>query len=874
MRVVRFLSVAIIDCYEMSLPQTNVAAPFSPSSALLDAAENGELDTLTSILEAFRSDRRLDINAVQRGTGETALMFAALNDDLRAVHVLLSHGANPALRDSEGDTALMMTIDVAVMRLLIDGGCPVHAADRDGDTVLHLAARRGDARIVQYLAKRGAALNAQNRAGERALDLALAGRHTTCLAVLAAQDSCTVDAVDPSGHTPLWTAAKEGYVQAVKILLERGAYVDWPAPHSLETPLMRAASSGATGVARVLLGYGASLTARNAQGFTALQLALRSGYSGVVGVFYTSIRVMRGVHRGVLDGIDPRDIHAAGVIVKQALAKQLGVPYVPGPEPVFPDVTPRPPEPSVLSPDERLRRLRTMVAQVVGLEASGEAEGQGEGQVQQTGRSVRKLRLPLKASLSPSTQASPVISGKAPPLLPLGTAAAVGRATTAERKARRKAGKKAHVKDLSHIVELPPGTVPVMEYLRSDPPSSSSSPVPQARPSNPTSPRRQRAEGGEEGEGVKEDTAVLTGSFTDVSCGGEGWGWTYADRQESPVRAAGVAGAGVGGAGRTVQERERGAAAGGQAALLGSSEDSESEDSDSVWDVWSWYAVSGATPVSPSSHPLQYELVAQGQGEEESWVYRDEDRDDRSTTSLSVQSWRAGEVGGVSTSKLPSSTWPRARAGAGVGHGVPTLSLAKVGARRSSSSSPSAGTILPSTSAGSVLLSYGAQAKAPLRLTASRGAVQSFKRPVGVVHGTGGSALHVGGRAPQDERGGGRRVVAQRVMQPAELSVQPIHLPRLGPVGGRGASRSPLPRPAAGTGGGGVAARPWAGAGVQAQLATTITPAPGPLASLQLAAGSDGSSRSRSVGIPTPHGHARADLLSSQRRRVRLTNVL
>ena len=78
-----------------------------------------------------------------------------------------------------------------IARRLIDAGANVRA-QRDGATVLHLAALVGDLATVQLLVERGA----------------------------------DVAALNPQGGSPLRSAADGGHVEVVRYLLERGARRD------------------------------------------------------------------------------------------------------------------------------------------------------------------------------------------------------------------------------------------------------------------------------------------------------------------------------------------------------------------------------------------------------------------------------------------------------------------------------------------------------------------------------------------------------------------------------------------------------------------------------------------------------------------------
>jgi ankyrin repeat protein len=108
----------------------------------------------------------------------TALMRAAFAGDVELVKLLLTHGANPHIMSSDKETTLMAACGTGfingynrqrtpaerleVVKLLIDLGEDVNAADGYGITPLMVAANLGDIAIVQYLVDRGADLAAHD----------------------------------------------------------------------------------------------------------------------------------------------------------------------------------------------------------------------------------------------------------------------------------------------------------------------------------------------------------------------------------------------------------------------------------------------------------------------------------------------------------------------------------------------------------------------------------------------------------------------------------------------------------------------------------------------------------------------------------------
>ena len=106
----------------------------------------------------------------------TALMRAAFSGDLELVTLLLAKGADPAIVSKDNETVLEAAAALgfiqgyskgrsaaerlAVIKLLVDRGADVNAADDYGITPLMAAANLGEVSIIQFLVDRGADLGA------------------------------------------------------------------------------------------------------------------------------------------------------------------------------------------------------------------------------------------------------------------------------------------------------------------------------------------------------------------------------------------------------------------------------------------------------------------------------------------------------------------------------------------------------------------------------------------------------------------------------------------------------------------------------------------------------------------------------------------
>ena len=138
--------------------------------------------------------------------GSTALYRAVRSVDLAAVTLLVEGGADPSKPIGDGSTPLMAAAGlgaprggdeevteagdrsdpVDVIKVLIDKGANVHAANTAGMTAMHYAVQRGSDRIIEFLASKGARFDVKNKQGKTAAELAR-GRTAALVSKLAGQ---------------------------------------------------------------------------------------------------------------------------------------------------------------------------------------------------------------------------------------------------------------------------------------------------------------------------------------------------------------------------------------------------------------------------------------------------------------------------------------------------------------------------------------------------------------------------------------------------------------------------------------------------------------------------------------------------------------
>jgi uncharacterized protein len=238
---------------------------------LMIAAAAGNPDAVSVLLE-----RGANANAKEKTYGQTPLIFAAAYNRPDAITMLLDNGADiavatkvrpppvPLAEASEpmgGLTALLYAVrqgSVEAVDALLDRGADINQASADNTTPLMLATINGRFDLALHLLERGADATIATAAGGtplyRVVDVQWAPRSlypqppaarqqkTGYLDLMRALLDHGADAnarlrkalwytrygfglegIDPSGATPFWRAAEVGDVDAMKLLVARGA---------------------------------------------------------------------------------------------------------------------------------------------------------------------------------------------------------------------------------------------------------------------------------------------------------------------------------------------------------------------------------------------------------------------------------------------------------------------------------------------------------------------------------------------------------------------------------------------------------------------------------------------------------------------------
>ncbi|TIA10262.1 hypothetical protein D6C81_08388 [Aureobasidium pullulans] len=231
------------------------------------------------------------------GLGLTPLMHAAWKDNAAALRALLESNAliEAGLKKggrtaaipgvdiekwvNERSTALILAAqsgNIAVVKLLVERHADLEARTNNGETPLIAASIYGHVRVVQYLLEKGSNAEARTRGTFTAL-LFAANRDHPEVARTLLDFGALVDSKKSHGMTALMEAIYMQRLSTTQLLVEKGASLVETADSILgmmrPTPLHIAARRGNTYIIQLLVGRGADIQAKTANGFSSLDIA-------------------------------------------------------------------------------------------------------------------------------------------------------------------------------------------------------------------------------------------------------------------------------------------------------------------------------------------------------------------------------------------------------------------------------------------------------------------------------------------------------------------------------------------------------------------------------------------------------------------------
>ena len=230
-----------------------------------------------------------------RPDGSTPLQWAVFEGNIAEVKRLLAAGADPRVANNYGVDAMLLAADESnteLLRLLLKAGANPNSVNPDGETVLHLVARSGNLDAARLLVNAGALVDPRERfGGQTPLMWATARRHPDLVQYLASKGAdvnarsavrdyarvTTAESrakqLDRGGFTPLMYAARENCRECVPILLKHAADVSLPDPAGMP-PLAIALMNGNWDIAKRLIEAGSDVNQWDIYGQGPLNVAI------------------------------------------------------------------------------------------------------------------------------------------------------------------------------------------------------------------------------------------------------------------------------------------------------------------------------------------------------------------------------------------------------------------------------------------------------------------------------------------------------------------------------------------------------------------------------------------------------------------------
>ena len=198
----------------------------------------------------------------------------ALNDHISSgidINTINEDGSTPLHRAIEGDlNAERKTVNLEIIRLLIDKGADVNVKDDNENTPLHLSTNKN---IAELLISNGADVNAKDWSGETPLHRIISNEDLQLdIIKLLIEKGADVNAKDEDDSTPLHIAGDCSVdLKIIKLLISSGANAD-SKDCSGETPLHKIILNEDGDIIAFLISSGIGLNIKNNKGKTPLDL--------------------------------------------------------------------------------------------------------------------------------------------------------------------------------------------------------------------------------------------------------------------------------------------------------------------------------------------------------------------------------------------------------------------------------------------------------------------------------------------------------------------------------------------------------------------------------------------------------------------------
>ncbi|WP_241654124.1 ankyrin repeat domain-containing protein [Wolbachia endosymbiont of Laodelphax striatellus] len=238
---------------------------------------------LINVFNALCKAKEINIHSKGPFSQWSVLHWATENSNAKMVSELIKNGANVNSMDSSQRTTLYQPAvngDIEIIKILIMNKVNPNVEDLMNLTALYEAARNGHKEVVRFLMNNGADIRKNGALKLTPLHIAVANVDRAMVNCIIKNDkniNKNIEIVDVLGWTPLYWAAASNNISILEVLLQTilrcRASVDIEDKLIGRSPLHIAATNGNVEAVELLINYGAEVNYKDAWGWTPFNCA-------------------------------------------------------------------------------------------------------------------------------------------------------------------------------------------------------------------------------------------------------------------------------------------------------------------------------------------------------------------------------------------------------------------------------------------------------------------------------------------------------------------------------------------------------------------------------------------------------------------------